>query len=155
MGDHDPAIPFLISLYKKSVQLIGLEATEALHISDLATISWAIPVVFHPVTFSANLVHPNEPRIQDYRDAFAKDSGNDRLYRLASVAVWWGVEIGCSAGTAGIAALLCGPAAMAGEYIMGTRLGPRLPDWIYTRAEEYETENKKGTALRGFALYDQ
>ena len=134
IGDHDPALPFLISLFKKSVELIGLEATEALHISDLAVISWSIPVTFHVKTFSPNLVHPNEPRIQDYRDHFAKDSGNDHLYGLASVATYWAIDIGCMVGTSGIAALLCGPAAMAGEYIMGTRLGPRLSDFVYTRA---------------------
>ena len=88
------------------------------------------------MTFSPNLILPSEPRETDYVDHFAKDIGNDHLYGLASVATFWAIEIGCSAGTAGIATLICGPAASAGEFIMGTRLGPPLGRWIYERAND-------------------
>lgn len=141
MGDHDPALPFLIKVYHKSVQLIGQDATDALGICDLATIAWGLPVVFHPATFSPNLVHPDEPRQTDYRDHFAKDSGNDHLWGLASVATKYAVMIPCDIATSGIAAFLCGPAGLAAEFIMGTRVYPKLSDRIFNRANGVEDDS--------------
>jgi hypothetical protein len=131
-GDHQAALQFLVNIYLKSCQLIGKPATIALHISDLASLSWGIPVTFHPKTFSIN--PSGEPRIQDYRDHFNLDSGADGLYGVAPIVLYWSVDLAITASTTGFAALLAGPIASACEFVFGKTLGPKLSDWIYTKA---------------------
>ena len=133
-GDHAAAIQFLVNLYNKSCQLIGKPATIALHISDLASLSWGLPVTFHPVKFSPNLVHPNEPRIQDYRDHFNLDSGNDHLYGVVPIVLYWSCDSAITFGTSGFAAMLAGPISSALEYVFAKTLGGKLSDWVYTKA---------------------
>jgi len=131
-GDHKPLIQFLVNIYEWAKAKIGVDACKALHISDLATISWSIPIVFHPATFPQ--AASGEMRIKDYRDHFAMDSGADFLYGLAPVVSYWTVDVACIAGTAGIATFFCGPAGMAAEYLMGHWIAPLLSDWIFNKA---------------------
>lgn len=130
IGDH--ALPdflkWIDTFYQRIVSVIGVDAAKALHLSDLWVVAHCIPIVFRPATFPMDAVMI--PRRDEYRNHFAKDAV---YWALVPVLVWWDVEIICLVGTSGLASFLCGPAAMAGEYITGMFIAPKLSDFIYDK----------------------
>lgn len=131
IGDHAPLVKWLADFYNSVEAMIGVDACKALHLSDIKTFNFCIPVVFRPCSFPMDGVLI--PRKDEYQNHFAE---GDVYYGLVPVVTWWAIEIGCMAGTSGIAAFLCGPAAMAGEYAMGKWLAPKLSDLVFSRSCE-------------------
>lgn len=129
IGDHDPLILWLAVVYEGIELKLGVEVCKALHISDIKTLNFCIPIVFKPCTFPMGLVAIS--RQEEYKNHFAKGLV---YYGLIPVITYWAIDIGCLAATSGAGSFLCGLGATLGERLMGNRLAPRLSDLVFTRA---------------------
>lgn len=133
IGDHKPLIEWLITASHAIRDKIGVDAWKMLHISDLDTISYSIPIVFHPCDFPMDNI--TQDRKTEYRNHLARDIGGpNELYGLAPVITYWAIEAVCLFGTSGVGSLLCGLAASGAERFMGAIVGPALADKIFVRA---------------------
>lgn len=135
IGDHAPLLAFLTTLYnslEKNVCGGNVQLCKALHLTDIKTINYAIPVVFHPCTFDLNGL--NVDREAEYRRHFAQDDDANALYGLMPVILYWGIEGACIFGTSGIGAILCGIAAAGAEHLVARTLAPNIADRIFVRA---------------------
>jgi hypothetical protein len=124
IGDHKPLVDWLASFYDHLESVLGVTVCKSLHLSDIKTFNFCIPVVFHPCTFSMDQV-PGD-RIDEYRNHFAEGAV---YYGLVPVVTYWVIDIACMAATSGIG--LCGLAADAGEFVMGKWISPKLSDRVY------------------------
>src|SRR4051812_32358064 len=105
IGDHAPLIQWLASFYDHLELVLGVDACRSLHLSDIKTFNFCIPVVFHPCTFPMDNVQGE--REDEYRRHFAQGTV---YYGLCSVVVYWIADIACMAGTYGTGiGWLCGP----------------------------------------------
>lgn len=128
IGDHKPLITWLAVVYELIEFKLGVEVCKALHISDLKTINYCIPVVFKPCTFDMGSI--SIPRRDEYRLHFA----SGKVYwGLVPVITYWAIEVGCLAATSGAGSFLCGLGATLGERVMGNRLAPGMSDWVFNR----------------------
>jgi hypothetical protein len=123
IGDHKPLIQFLADFYNRIVFVIGIDACKALHLSDIYTFTYAIPVVFRPASFPMDAV--TGLRIDEYRRHFAQGRV---YYGLVSALVWWSIDVPMMFTPA---ALLAGIAASAGEYLAANFVLPKLSDVVY------------------------
>lgn len=129
IGDHKPLIEWLAQFYDRIESVIGIEACKSLHLSDIKTFNFCIPVVFHPCTFPMDAVTIS--RKNEYRNHFDKGAV---YYGLIPVICYWVVDIACLAATQGGGAVwLCSPLGSAGEFIMGKWFAPKLSDFVFDR----------------------
>lgn len=129
IGDHKPLIQWLENFYNKIEGILGMDLCQALHLSDIKTFNSCIPVAFHPCTFDMGTVAG--ARQDEYRRHMQKGA----IYMgLLPVVTYWACDIGCMFGTAGIAALLCGPIASLAELGMSGPISGKISDAIYNRA---------------------
>lgn len=131
IGDHKPLSEWLAKFYDKLEFLLGVTICKSLHLSDIKSINYCLPVVFHPCSFNMDSV--SGERKDEYRRHFA---AGDVYYGLVPVVVYWLINIPCTFGTSGIGLFICGPAASVGEYLIGKFVAPKLSDKIYSRACE-------------------
>jgi hypothetical protein len=130
IGDHKPLIEWLAQFYNRIEAVIGLDACKALHLSDIKTFNYCIPIVFHPCTFPMDAVTIS--REAEYRNHF--DQGAV-YYGLVPVITYWVVDIACLAATQGAGTVwLCSPLGSAGEFIMGKWFAPKLSDFVFEKA---------------------
>lgn len=137
IGDHKPLLDFLAKVYDQIEAKLGVQVCKSLHISDIKTLNYCIPVVFHPCTFSLDGLSVD--REAEYRRHFAMDDGGSAdpehsLYGLTSVIVYWVVEGICLTSTSGIGSILCGAGATLAEYFMGHTIAPNLSDKLFVRS---------------------
>lgn len=128
IGDHAPLSHWLAETYDKIEASLGVGTCKLLHISDIKTFNFAIPVVFRPCSFPMDAVTID--REHEYRNHFCKGGV---YYGLIPVTLWWTISIGCWTGTSGVGSFLCAIAASSAEAFMGDVIGPRLSDDIYER----------------------
>jgi hypothetical protein len=131
IGDHKGLADWLTAFYLKVELLLGREVCKALHISDLHTLNHGLAVIFRPCTFSMDNVPYT--RKAEYQQHFNGDFAPTGFYGVLPVLVYWVIDIPCMVGTAGLAALLCGPAASVGEYLTYRFVGPKISDRIFDR----------------------
>jgi len=131
IGDHAPLIEWLARFYAITELALGVEVCKSLHISDIKSLNYGIPVVFKPCSFPMDFV--TIERKDEYRNHF---NGDKIYYGFLPVIVYWAIDIPCMIGTAGIGALLCGPAASFGEYFSYKFVGPKISDRIFSSACE-------------------
>lgn len=131
IGDHAPLFDWLKSFYLKVELVLGREVCKSLHISDLHTLNHGIPVVFKPCSFPMDSVPLT--RKMEYQQHFNGDFAPQGFYGVLPVLVYWVIDIPCMVGTAGLAALLCGPAASVGEYLTYRTIGPKISNRIFDR----------------------
>lgn len=137
IGDHKPAIVWLAKTYQTLLHSVCFDNTDicqALHLSDLATLSWGIGVVFHPATFEMDGV-PGK-RIDEYRRHFSADDGlgpYGKLYGVASVCTYWAVDIGCAVATSGLGfvSMICGLAGSGAEWFSAKAVMPPVSDMVF------------------------
>ena len=132
IGDHKPLWDWLGRAYAKIEGALGLTICQLLHLSDLKTINYGIPVVFHPCTFPMD--HVQGDRIVEYRRHFSgKADGEiyDGLIPVISYWVAWGVCEGATWGTGWF--IICSPIATLVEIAEERWITPKLSDKIYTR----------------------
>lgn len=126
IGDHQPLLKWLAGFYDLLELALGVEVCKALHLSDIKTFNYTVPVVFRPCTFPMD--HVTATRRDEYRNHF---SAGKVYYGLFPVVTYWAVDVPCMIGTAGLAALLCGPAASVGEWFCSHTVAPWLSDRIF------------------------
>jgi hypothetical protein len=124
IGDHKPLSDWLAKTYDAIEAKLGIQLCTLLHLSDLKTINFGIPVVFDPCNAEWDMV--------EYAKHFV---GDEKYFGLAPVITYWCVSIACTAATwgAGIG-WLCGPLGSGAELVMARFIAPKLSDRIYTAA---------------------
>jgi hypothetical protein len=128
IGDHKPLIQWLATFYDHLESVLGVDLCRSLHLSDIKTLNYCIPIVFHPCTFPMDNVTVS--REAEYANHFAKGAV---YYGLIPVVVYWVCDISCIAATSGIATMLCGPLSGGAEFIMGKWFAPRLSHRLFHR----------------------
>lgn len=128
IGDHSPLLSWLAKWYDIIEASLGVQTCKALHLSDIKTLNFAIPVVFKPCTFPMDAI--TIPREDEYRKHFAM---GDVYYGLTPVIGYWAITIACWGGTSGAGSFLCTIAATGAEYALGHWIAPHLSDFIYER----------------------
>lgn len=126
IGDHSPLWQWLADVYDKVEKALGVEVCKALHLSDIKTMNYGLPIVFRACTFPMDNVTIG--REHEYRNHFAKGSV---YYGVVPVATWWAISIGCWSGTSGVGSFLCALAATGAEWLMGNVIAPHLSDQIF------------------------
>lgn len=126
IGDHAPLSQWLADTYNKIEAKLGVELCKALHLSDLKTFNYCIPIVFRPCTYPID--HVVESRRQDYQDHFAMGKV---YYGLVPVVTWWAMSSACWIGTVGVGAFVCSIATAGAEWAMGHVLCPPLSNRIF------------------------
>lgn len=129
IGDHHPLVQWLADFYNTVEATLGIEVCKMLHISDIKSVNFSIPVVFRPCTFPMDAVTIS--RIYEYKNHFAEGAV---YYGLVPVVTWWAVSIGCWSGTAGVGSFLCGIAATGAEWTMGKIVAPNLSNFVFRSA---------------------
>lgn len=136
IGDFAPLLQWMTTTYNSIEAALGVQTCKALHLSDLKTLNYCIPVCFKPCTFALS---GRFDRRTEYRLHFAMDNGGvgdpeNSLYGLSSVIVYWVIDVGCLSATSGLASCLCGIAASGGEYFMGNLIAPPIANKIFDAA---------------------
>jgi len=127
IGDHAPLLQWLADFYNYIEGVLGVKTCKSLHLSDIKTFNFAVPVVFHPCTFPMDNVKGTKE--QEYQRHFAMGAVYDGLI---PVIVYWVVDIACMIATYGTSAGgVCGIAADAAEYLMAHFIAPPLSNRIY------------------------
>lgn len=129
IGDHKPLSQWLADFYDAIEEKLGVTICKALHLSDIKTFNYAIPVVFNPCTFDMGSVSIS--RKDEYRNHFAEGAV---YYGLMPVVTYWVVDIACLFGTSGIGVFFCGPIANFAEMACAEWIAPKLSDRVYDRA---------------------
>lgn len=130
IGDHKPLVQWLANFYDIVEKTLGVDMCKKTHLSDIKTLNFTIPVVFHPCTFSMDAVTID--REHEYRKHF--DEG-DVYYGLVPVVTYWTADIACSVASQGGGAVwLCGPISGAAEFFMAKTVAYRLSDFVYEHA---------------------
>lgn len=115
LGDHE-AISWLLDFYTKLEGFLGESTLKALHLDDIKTLAYAIPVVFEPARSDID-----KPEYKLHFVPFGKAVG------------YWGVYAGCSIyNWVGMPAvnLVCTPISEAGRIVFGIIADP-LSDAIW------------------------
>jgi hypothetical protein len=118
IGDHE-AVAFLLKFYLALESVFGQDRLEKMHLRDIWTLAYAIPVVFEP-----KRVDISQPEYKLHFVPFSKAVG------------YWTVMGGCTAynylGTP-VTTLICDPIAEAGRFVFGA-IGDGLSDAIWRGA---------------------
>jgi hypothetical protein len=92
IGDHKPINQWLAEKYQVIEMFLGVEVCKALHISDIKTLNFGIPVTIHPCSFPMDLVQGE--RVDEYVRHFAGGpNGDDTYYGVIPVITYWAVVI--------------------------------------------------------------
>lgn len=132
IGDHAPLIQWLAEFYDHVEGVLGVKVCKMLHISDIKSLNFAIPIVFHPCDFPMDAV--TEARKVEYKNHFSKDDGADELYGLAPVLTYWiayGTCMGFTYGTGVVYA--CGFVGDGAEWFMAKFIAPPLSDFVFSK----------------------
>ena len=113
IGDHDPLSQWLADTYQKLEDILGKEICEFLHLDDINTVNFALPVVF-----SCTI-------------AFHKGDYQMHFVPLSGVVTYWGTVLSCWVFTSGIGSFFCSPLGMLTERLMVRYIAPGLSDRIY------------------------
>lgn len=129
IGDHKPLNEWIAEKYQMIELVLGVDVCKAMHLSDIKTLNYAIPVVFRPCSFPMDFVDGERS------DEYVRHFNEGAVYfGLFPVVVYWSVYIGCTVGTAGTGFILvCGLAGGLGERLSSI-IGDNLGEKIYDRA---------------------
>lgn len=121
LGDHKPLSDWLAAQYQIWVFWLGKDICEALRLSDINVINFAIPVVF------ACIDHVD---VDEYRKHFVP---------LSAVTSYWVTFWTCIGFTWGSGFALCSPISMGVEYIVEKTIAPPLnePLWKLSCGNTY------------------
>jgi hypothetical protein len=131
IGDHPPMNEWLDSVHEKIHAKMTDRWCQYFHFHDIEILNHGIPVVFAPTKYA----------FDDYKDHFAghMDGPFSWVHHgVAGVVTYWGVNITCSAGTAGLGAVtfFCGPISGFAEHVMDKRIAPKVAKRIWDRAND-------------------
>lgn len=113
MGDHAPMSAWLTVWYDKIESMLGETAMQLLHLDDIQTINYGLPVIFNLKILNGDVID-----LPEYALHFNPFCG---------VLAYWGVFIACEVVTTGVAAfLVCSPAGAVAEFVMVTYISPKF-----------------------------
>lgn len=116
IGDYKPLSEWLANLYKELEKILGKVTMNLLHLDDINTANYTIPVVF-AMTKVLGDVKIDAP---EYKKHFVPFSG---------VVGYWSVWITCEVVTYGSGwFIICTPAGTASRYVMVNYVSPRFSD---------------------------
>lgn len=150
VGDHDPLSVWLATAYDKIESVLGKWLCDFLHLSDIKTINFATPVVFHPSekekwcldTLKSN---PSDSCEREYARHFVgtkwqRQSDAAAKYKhdgLIPVIAYWTAWGSCEAATFGAGwTIICGPVGTGAEFATERWIAPGLSNRIYERANK-------------------
>ena len=131
IGDHEPLNEWVKQVHEDIEAEIGEYLCNFLHLHDMFILNYGVPVTMHPELYALN----------EYNDHFAGHIKEGRKWvfkhhGVAGVVTYWGVNIACSVGTAGMGmvSFVCGPMSTAAEVGMDKFIAPPLGEKIWTKA---------------------
>lgn len=119
IGDFEPLSKYLAVAYEVLEYKLGYQICYTLRLTDIKSLNYAIPVVFHPCKFG----------LSEFELHFV----HDIKYRgLLPVVSYWTTVITCSIATFGAGYFfVCSPLAMGVEFAMDRWVAPALAPKIY------------------------
>lgn len=129
IGDHRPLNQWLADEYEKIEILLGVSVCKSMHLSDIKTINYAVPVVFKPCNFPMDSITID--RKSEYRNHFSR---GDVYFGLAPVVSYWVTYIAVTGATMGTGYVFI--AGLAGELAENifVLITPKLSDAVFTKA---------------------
>jgi len=123
VGDHAPMSAWLSNYYNKTRDRLGDPVMKLLHLDDLYTINYTMPVVFHPKGDTKGQDHWNQLEYQRHFVPFA------------SIVTYWGSFASCRAFAFRVAPLKqwCSSISMILRGVMKGTIAPKLSDYIYKK----------------------
>lgn len=120
LGDYNPYSQWLADLYQELEDLLGEELCRLLHLDDLRTINFAVPIVLA----MHDVLGPVEIDVAEYELHWTP---------LAGVCAYWTTWVACTVATwgAGAVAFVCTPAGMLSETVTIKWIAPPLADNAY------------------------
>lgn len=133
IGDHKPLSDWLAKAYDKINAALGDTICGLLHLSDLKTLNFGIPVVFHPCDFPMDSVTGD--RKTEYRRHFSGKADGEALDGFVPVVSYWLTWAICEAATWGGGwFIICSPLGTLVEVAEERWLTPKLSDAIFEKA---------------------
>lgn len=124
IGDHKPLSEWLAKKYDMLEFILGIDLCKKMHLSDLKTFNFCIPVVFKPCNPEWNK--------DEYRNHFSKDPNYYGLLPVVSYWLGYGICVGASMGTGFV--FVCGLLGDTVERLVGQFVSDGLSDRVYERA---------------------
>jgi hypothetical protein len=123
IGDHAPMSAWLANYYEKTRDRLGDPVMRLLHLDDLYTINYTMPVVLHPKGDTKGQDHWNQLEYQRHFIPFA------------SIVTYWGSFAACRAFAFRIVPLKnwCSAISMILRGAMKGMIAPKLSDYIYKK----------------------
>jgi hypothetical protein len=133
IGDHKPLFDWLAITYEQIEHALGFAQCEKLHLTDLKTLNYGLPVVFRPCDFDMGEI--TDPRITEYRRHFSGKCDGELYHGVAPVVTYWTTELICGTASWGAGSFLaCLPIAEGAEYIMQKYFAEKLSDSVFKMA---------------------
>ena len=131
VGDHQPLNAWLADYYKKLQNKLGDPILRLVHLDDLNTMNYAIPVVFQP---------KGDKRNGDHWDSVEYSR---HFVPFVSIVGYWAAYVGCRAATKAHPALkrFCGTAATTVKTLVKSTVAPKLSKVVYQKATGHPFED--------------
>jgi hypothetical protein len=127
LGDHRPLSQWLTRFHEDLEAKIGKIACRFSRLHDIKILNFAIPVVFDPSGYAANL------GAREYQKHFVP---------FAGTVTFWSSNISCRAALPLPASIGCGPASEVAQFFVENWVAPGVSDKIYQQAQ---TQRQKGS----------
>jgi hypothetical protein len=123
IGDHAPMSAWLSNFYDKTRDRLGDPVMKLLHLDDLYTINYTMPVVFHPKGDTKGQDHWNQLEYQRHFIPFA------------SIITYWGSFAACRAVAFRVTPIKrwCSSISMILRGAMKGMIAPKLSNYIYKK----------------------
>ncbi len=131
VGDHPPFSEWLAKVYDEIEAILGEPVMHLLHLDDIKTVNFTIPVVFQPQG-DARFPPVVSWGQTEYKDHFVPFGG---------CVGYWTVYIACVFGTYGAGAampFICSPIGTVTRKVVERYVAPPISDKIYCRFNEDE-----------------
>jgi hypothetical protein len=120
IGDHSPLSDWLKDLYTTLLDKLGATICHDLHLDDIFTLNYGIPVAIHPSGYLG--------------DSWDSPEYSSHFVPAAGAATYWVTKSACSAAVPGLAGLFCGTAGSIVRDVVESVIAPPLADYIYGQA---------------------
>lgn len=127
IGDHAPMSMWLAEVCLTLKLLLGDYTYKALHLDDIETINFGLPVTMNP--------YKDEQWCKETQELSCRLDYELHAVPVMGVCAYWLTWIGCTAGTWGMGAvtMICTPLSMVAEEAMVTFFAPDVAHRIWDR----------------------
>lgn len=135
LGDHAPLLPQIEDVLKQLSEKYGTIVMTLPVVTDIRTLNFAIPVVFHP---RGEWQDPSIDNRIEYRKHFIP---------FANIVTYYGALLACNYFAARSEQpdlkKLCKPAAEKLQFAMGRYIAPPMSDWIFNQSNKTPNPTKQ------------